>query len=88
MTLWLCVPGGDNDRERIVFETNDIDQMDAAIEQYWTDEVEQDGDEYFMIENNRYQFCFNNPEEWHRAFRAYFEPPRTLAQFLGNRLLP
>ena len=88
MTLWLCVPGGDDDRERIVFETNDIDQMDAAIEQYWYDEVEQDGDEYFMIENARRQDCFNTPEEWYRAFRGYYEPPRTLAQFLGSRLLP
>lgn len=86
MKLWICVPGGDDDRERVVFETNDIEQIDAAIEQFWQDEVMTDGDEYFMIENNRHQHCFNNPDEWYQAFRGYYEPD-TLAQFLGRRLL-
>ena len=87
MKLWICVPGGDDDdRERIVFETTDIDQMDDAIERNYRNEVMYE-DEYFMIENDRHQHCFNNPNEWNMAFRQYYEP-ETLAQFLGRCLLP
>ena len=85
MKLWICVPGGDDENERVVFETSDIEQMDAAIEQYWEDEVEHE-DEYFMIENNRRQDCFNNPDEWYCAFRGYYEH-ESLSQFIGRRLL-
>lgn len=86
MTLWICVPGGDDDRERVAYETDDIEQMDAAIEMFWQGEVEIDGDEYFMIESNRDQHCFNNPDEWYSAFRKYYEP-ETLSQYLGRKLL-
>lgn len=86
MRLWICVPGGDDDeRERVVFQSNDIEQIDAAIEQYYEEEVIRE-DEYFMIENERDQYCFNHPDEWYKAFRKYFEP-ETLSQFLGRKFL-
>lgn len=86
MKLWICVPGGDDDRERVVFETNDINEMDDAINRFWNDEVEYE-DEYFMIENEQSQDCFNNPDEWFRAFRGYYES-ESLSRYLGRKLLP
>lgn len=85
MKLWICVPGGDDDKERVVIETDDIDSIDAAIDYHWENEVSVN-DEYFMIESSRNQHCFNNPDEWYRALREYYVP-ETLAQFLGRRLL-
>lgn len=84
MKLWICVPGGDDDRERVVLETNDINEMDAGIDSFYQDEVMWE-DEYFMAEDDRHQYCFNNPEEWYRALRGYFEP-ETLAQYLGRKM--
>lgn len=46
--LWICVVGGEDDDERLLYSGDDLMECDRLIEEY-EDEVQTDPDKYFLL---------------------------------------
>ena len=52
-TLWICVIGGEDDDERMLYEGNNFDEVEKLIIKY-DDEVQTDPDKYFLLNDTQF----------------------------------
>ena len=69
-TLWIMAVGGDDDDERIVYQGNDISELEDAIVNN-NDEVETSAsDKYFELITKKNNYTFNSYREYLKVFRG------------------
>ena len=87
MELWIIVIGGDDPDERMIAKSDNIADIDEAVEEYAA-EVEGDSDKSFWIQdaalNEEHEFF--SAEEYEEEIRQNLT--RRMAKMLGRILMP